>query len=379
MSQAGKPPPSKRYAAGFSVASNTFLVLAKLVVGVITRSVAVISEAVHSAMDLLAAVIAFVAVSYSDRPPDREHPYGHGKIESLSGAIEAVLIFVAVFFIARESIEKMIHGGAVEKVYLGSAVMGLSALVNTAVSIYLQRAGRLTDSEALLADAAHLRTDVYTSLGVMVGLLLVHFTKIQILDPITALSVALLIVWEAWQITRRSIGNLLDRSLPEEEQRLLEDAIASAGGSYHELRSRKSGSSRKIDLHLDVSPTATASEVHALCDRIEQNVERALPGAQLLIHPEPAEQKDPAGVIRQWVASSLDQHARMFLGYSDLDVTAAGERVQVGLRLELAPGTTVEQIEETCRHLADHIREHVPGAQVYIEPRVGSARERPDD
>jgi cation diffusion facilitator family transporter len=357
------------------VASNTFLVLAKLVIGVITRSVAVISEAVHSAMDLLASVIALVAVSYSDRPPDREHPYGHGKIESLSGAIEAFLIFVAVFFIARESIEKLIHGGAVEKVYLGSAVMGLSAVVNTAVSIYLQRVGRRTDSEALLADAAHLRTDVYTSVGVMCGLLLVHFTKIQMLDPITALSVALLIVYEAWQITRRSIGNLLDRSLPEEEQRLLEEAIARAGGRYHELRSRKSGSSRKIDLHLEVSPTATASEVHALCDRIEQNVARALPGAQLLIHPEPASEQDPVGAIREWVVHSLDQHARMFLGYTDLEVTATGQRVQVGFRLELSPGTTVEQIEETCRHLEEHVREHVPGAQVYIEPRVGSPPE----
>jgi cation diffusion facilitator family transporter len=362
----------KQRAAAVSVASNVSLVLAKLVVGVVTRSVAVISEAVHSAMDLLAAIIAYVAVSISDRPPDREHPHGHGKVESLSGAIEALLIFMAVFFIVYEAIEKLIHGGAVEKAYLGASVMGFSAAVNTVVSWYLQRVARRADSEALLADAAHLRTDVYTSLGVLAGLVAVHFTHRSWLDPVTALGVGLLIVWEAWQITRRSVGNLLDRSLPEDEQRLAEEAIARSGASYHGLRSRKLGSTRSFDLHLDVRPTATAGEVHDLCDLIEKNICEAFPGAQVLIHPEPADGKACEADARQAVLQTLDQHRSMFEGYSDLEITPAADHVHVGFRLELAAGTSLEQVQDVCEHLTRHIRERIPGAQVYIEPRVAS-------
>ena len=166
-----------------------------------TGSVAVISEAVHSAMDLLAAIIAFVAVSLSDRPPDADHPHGHGKIENLSGAVEALLIFGAVVFIGYEAIDKLMHGNEVQADLPRRHRDGRSAAVNTVVSWHLQRVGRQTDSEALLADSAHLRTDVYTSLGVFAGLTAVHFTGITWLDPAAALAVALLIVWEAWQIT----------------------------------------------------------------------------------------------------------------------------------------------------------------------------------
>ena len=372
MSDAPPVSRTKQHAAALSVASNTTLVLAKLTIGFVTRSVAVISEAVHSAMDLLASIIDYVAVSFSDRPPDREHPHGHGKIESLSGALEALLIFVAVFFIAYEAIEKLIHGGAIEKAYLGASVMGLSAVLNTLVSWRLERVGRRTDSEALLADAAHLRTDVYTSRGVLGGLLAVHFTHLQWLDPAAALGVALLIVWEAWRIILRSVGNLLDRSLPEEEQRLAEDAITRAGASYHGLRSRKSGSTRSFDLHLEVSPTATVGEVHDFCDLIEKNIKDVLPGAQVLIHPEPSGDKDFAAGARDAVVRTLEQHARMYGSYSDLAVAAVGHHVQVGFRLELAAGTTLEQVQDVCEHLTRHIREGVPGAQVYIEPRVAT-------
>jgi cation diffusion facilitator family transporter len=280
-------PPSKRLAAAVSVGSNTFLVVGKVIVGVITGSVAVMSEAIHSGMDLLAAMIAFVAVSYSDRPADANHPHGHGKIENLSGAIEALLIFGAIIFIGYEAIGKLIHGGKVEHIYLGSIVMGVSVAVNTGVSIYLQRVGKRTESEALLADAAHLRTDVYTSLGICVGLMLVNFTGRQWLDPVSALAVALLIIWEAWVITRRSVGVLLDEALPEEDVAVLREEVAAQGVTFHALRTRKLGSTRTFDLHLDVDPRSTIAAVHAVCDRIKEGVRRRLPGSQVLIHPEP--------------------------------------------------------------------------------------------
>jgi cation diffusion facilitator family transporter len=284
--------PNKRRAAAVSVGSNALLVVGKLVVGVVTHSVAVISEAIHSGMDLLASLIAFVAVSYSDRPPDTGHPHGHGKIENLSGAIEALLIFGAIIFIGYEAVGKLVHGGKVEHVHLGSIIMGVSAAMNTVVSIYLQRVGRKTESEALLADAAHLRTDVYTSLGICAGLLLVHFTGRQWLDPVSALAVALLIVWEAWVITRRSVGVLLDEGLPEEDVAVLREVVGKEGATFHTLRTRRSGSTRTFDLHLDVNPEDTIGAVHALCDRIKEGVRRRLPNSQVLIHPEPTSTRD---------------------------------------------------------------------------------------
>lgn len=358
----------KRRAAALSVGSNTLLVLSKLVVGLWTGSVAVISEAIHSAMDLLAAVIAMVAVSLSDRPPDDDHSYGHGKIESLSGAVEALLIFGAVVFIGYEAIEKLLHGGAVKQVYLGAAVMGVSALVNIVVSWHLQRVGRQTDSEALLADAAHLRTDVYTSLGVVLGLLLVQFTGIHWLDPVAALAVALLIVHEAWVITSRSVGMLLDRSLPQQDLQAVERIIRATGLTFHALRSRKSGAERKIDMHLDVSPKATAEQIHAICDRIEDEIRRELPRAQVLIHPEPTLELDPSQTVRWWVEQVLAQHEDLFLSYSDLQTHEDPDEVHVSLRLQLPPDTSVMQAQGIYEHLLSHIEQHVPHARLYIQP-----------
>lgn len=368
---------SKKRAAALSVGSNITLVLGKLFVGIWTNSVAVISEAIHSAMDLLAAIIAFVAVSYSDRPPDQDHSHGHGKIENLSGAIEALLIFGAVVFIGYESIEKLIHGGEVKQVYLGAVVMGASAVVNTVVSWHLQRVGRRYDSEALLADAAHLRTDVYTSLGVLVGLLLVHFTHIGWLDPAVAMAVALLIVYEAWVITRRSVGGLLDRSLPEADLAVVERIIRETGLSYHALRSRKSGAVRKVDLHLDVSPSATAEQIHELCDRIEEQIHRALPGTQVLIHPEPAVELDATRTVLSYVEQILEQHNDLFVSYTELHVHECPDGLHVSLCLQVRPTLTILDLQRINRHLTGHIEQRAPEAKIFIhaEPATGRRRD----
>jgi cation diffusion facilitator family transporter len=364
---------SKRRAAALSVGSNTLLVLGKLVVGLLTQSVAVISEAVHSAMDLLAAVIALFAVTYSDRPPDADHPHGHGKMEHLSGAVEALLIFGAVLFIGYEAIEKLIEGGQVQQIYLGAIVMGVSAVVNIFVSWHLYRVGNRTDSDALLADAAHLRTDVYTSLGVLVGLLLVHFTHLQWLDPAVAMAVALLIVYEAWSITRRSVGGLLDQSLPESERQIVQRIIDAEGLTFHELRSRKSGATRKIDLHLDVSPKATAEQIHQICDRIEAEIAQELPGAQMLIHPEPLLELDIEHTFQLWVEQILDHHKTLFLGYSDLHTHETASGVHISLRLQVDPVLTIAEVYRVTDHLAGHIMRHIPEAHVYIHPEPAAS------
>jgi len=359
---------SKRRAAALSVGSNTTLVLGKLFVGILTGSVAVISEAIHSAMDLIAAIIALVAVSLSDRPPDRDHSYGHGKIESLSGAVEALLIFGAVVFIGYEAIDKLLHGGEVQKIYLGAVVMGVSAVVNTFVSWHLQRVGKRTDSEALLADAAHLRTDVYTSVGVVIGLLAVQFTGIHWLDPAVALAVGLLIVHEAWVITRRSVGVLLDESLPAADLEVVERIIHQTGLTFHALRSRRSGPERKIELHLDVSPKSTATQIHAACDQIEEEIRSELPNTQVTIHPEPTVAHDDTRTVEWWVRQTLEQHQDLFMGYSDLHVGDCPEGPRIAFRIKVPPQTTAAELHHLCEHLTEHMRQHIPDANVCIQP-----------
>ena len=183
--------------ARLSVISNTVLIIMKLAVGLISGSVSIISEAIHSTMDLLAAIIAFFTVRVSDTPPDAKHPYGHGKYENISGVIEAILIFIAAVWIVFEAIKKIIHPGEIESIGFGSLVMFISAIINTLVSRQLYKVARKTNSLALEADALHLKTDVITSLGVGLGLLLIWITGLTYLDPVVAILVALLIFWES--------------------------------------------------------------------------------------------------------------------------------------------------------------------------------------
>lgn len=280
-------------AAWFSVLSNTILMSAKLIVGLIIGSISVISEAIHSANDLLASFIALFAVKTSTRPPDKEHPYGHGKIENISGTIEALLIFIAAGLIIKEAIAKIriiAEGGSVVNPGWGIVVMGFSALMNFLVSSYLLKVGRETDSIALEADGMHLRTDVYTSLGVFIGLVLIKLTGYQMLDPIAAILVALLIVKAAYELTRKAFRPLMDTALDDEVIALTESILANCGNDYveyHDLRTRKSGQVSYIDLHLVLKADKSIQEAHDLCDLIEERIKREIPHSNVLIHVEP--------------------------------------------------------------------------------------------
>lgn len=280
-------------AAWFSVLSNTVLMFSKLVVGIMIGSISVISEAIHSANDLLASFIALFAVKTSTRPPDKEHPYGHGKIENISGTIEALLIFIAAGLIIKEAVEKIhiiAEGGSVVNPGWGIVVMGFSALMNWLVSGYLLKVGRQTDSVALEADGMHLRTDVYTSLGVFLGLVLIKLTGYQILDPIAAILVALLIVKAAYDLTQKAFRPLMDTALDDEVIALTESILENCCDAYieyHDLRTRKAGRESYIDLHLVISADKSIQEAHDLCDIIEESIKREIPYSHVLIHVEP--------------------------------------------------------------------------------------------
>lgn len=273
--------------ARLSVASNTILILIKLFAGFMSGSVSIISEAIHSTMDLLAAIIAFFAVRVSDHPADERHPYGHGKYENVSGVIEALLIFVAAIWIIFEAIDKLINPKPAEFLVIGMSVMFLSAVINFFVSRRLYKVAKETDSIALEADALHLKTDVYTSLGVGVGLLLIQLTGIHILDPIVAILVALMIMRESYHLLLKAFHPLLDTSLDLADLELISSKLEQQSVSYHGLKTRISGNYKFVEFHMELPANMTLIESHHRCDLIEGVLQETLPHLTVTIHVEP--------------------------------------------------------------------------------------------
>lgn len=280
----------QKNAALVSVISNSALVLFKIIAGIVTGSVSIISEAIHSSIDLAAAVMAFFSIRQAGVPPDSHHPYGHGKIENLSAVAEAVLIIIAAVLIVLEAVHKIRTGIRLSMPGVAIAVMGVSVAVNFFVSRYLFKVAKQTGSPALEADARHLTADIYSSLAVLVALVLIALTGRQIIDPIAAVSISILIFYEGVIITKKSIGSLLDNALPEEELASIKkilDAESKNIKDYHDLRTRKAGCERHIDLHLTVCANETIGKTHTTMDVIENSISKQLNNCKVVIHPEP--------------------------------------------------------------------------------------------
>jgi cation diffusion facilitator family transporter len=280
----------KTKAAAISIASNSLLILMKVLAGIFTGSISLIAEAIHSTMDLAAAIIAYFSVRVSDKPADEQHPFGHGKVENISGVAEALLIFVAAGIIIYEAIHRLIAGATLGYVEIGLGIMVVSIVVNFFVSRYLLKVARNTDSLALEADARHLTTDIMTMVGVLIGLALVRLTGLSIFDPITAILVALLIIKTAYDITKKSFGGLIDVRLPKAEEEVILSTIkehTSQLTGFHEVRTRKSGSYRFIDFHLMLPKNISVEEAHTMCDHLEEDLKNRLPNSNVIIHVEP--------------------------------------------------------------------------------------------
>ncbi len=293
MSQQNK----KVAVARLSVLSNTLLVFGKLVIGLAIGSVSVLSEAIHSGVDLLAAAIAFFAVRESGRPEDERHAFGHGKVENLSALAEAILIFVAAGWIVVEAIHKLLNPAPIDAAWAGVLVMGVSSVVNVYVSARLFAVARETESSALEADAWHLRTDVYTSVGVMAGLglvwlggLLVSSQSVMWLDPVVAMVVACFIVRAAWHLSRDAVRDLMDTQLPQSELDAIAECLGSIKGplySYHGLKTRRAGPTRFVELHLEVPNTLSVEQAHQIADEVEQSIQKRLRSVSVTTHVEP--------------------------------------------------------------------------------------------
>lgn len=283
-----------------SIAVSIVVLGLKFVAYLATGSVALLSDALESIINLATAIAAFWAVRVAAQPADARHPYGHSKAEYLSAVAEGVLIVGAALAIFRESADALLHPRTIEAPLLGMAVNGLGTAVNALWAFVLVREGRRRRSPALQADGRHIFADVVTSVGVIIGLALVLVTGFEPLDPIVAGLVALQVLWSGWQLMRQSVGGLMDEAVPDETMARLRDIISSnADGAIeaHDIKTRCAGRLTFIEFHLVVPRDMRVSDAHDICDRIERALKADVPDVAVSIHVEPEEKRKHSGIV----------------------------------------------------------------------------------
>ena len=281
----------KKFAAGLSISSNAIVILLKVIAGILSGSISIISEAIHSLSDFLASVLTFFAVTRSSEPADKEHPLGHGEYEDMSGFIEGGLIIFAGLYIIYEASTKLIFGYHIKsEPTIGIFVMAFAVLANFLVSRYLFYVARKSDSVSLYADAQHLSTDIYSALGVLIGLVLIKITGITALDPIIAIIVALIILKAGFSISKETLNNLLDGSIPAGDIQKIEEIIKKNNviKGYKNIKGRKSGQYKEIEMTLLFNPDMKLQCCHAICDQIENEIKSIMDNVSIIIHAEPA-------------------------------------------------------------------------------------------
>jgi cation diffusion facilitator family transporter len=318
------------------------LIVLKLAAGLATGSIAVISEAVHSFLDLLAAFMTFTAVRISGAPPDHDHPFGHGKAENLAALFEAALIIAGGLYIVREAVTGLAEGRGLEDAGPGALVMLLSSFANLMVSRHLFRAGRRYASPALVTDAWHLMTDVYTSLGIFGALLAVHAARridpsldLGFIDPAAAMCVSFFIIKTGWTLARDAMANLVDRSLPDEDLRYIVDSIRVKGPGirgYRRLRTRRSGPFQIVVVDLLVDGSMTVSAAHALGVEVAESLSGRFPRADVTFHLEPVDgheqEEGPAGEGEDWGGAEAPEGAEGAKGVGGADASKGAEGAQ---------------------------------------------------
>lgn len=281
-----------RRTALLSIAAAIVTLLLKFGAYFLTSSVGLLSDAIESFVNLAAALIAFTAITIAHRPPDDNHAYGHDKAEYFSSGAEGALILIAAGAIIFSAVSRLLHPAPLDNLGIGAAIALAASAINFGVSRIMLRVAHQEDSIALEADAKHLMTDVWTSIGVVAGILIAGFTGWQMLDPLIAIGVGLNIVWMGVELLRRSTSGLMDAALPSDEVTVIQAAIGGVAGPdvpYHALRTRKSGSRRFIDFHLLLPGKTTVQTSHDLVSQIEAAIEQELPNTYVTIHVEPRE------------------------------------------------------------------------------------------
>ena len=282
----------KKFVAGLSITSNVILSVLKIITGILSGSLSIISEAIHSLSDFFASVLTFFSVIKSSQPADSDHPYGHGKYEDMAGFIEGILIIAASLFIIYEATKKIIFGINMDTDnILGMTVMLIAVILNIIVSSLLFKVAKETNSISLYADGEHLRTDVYSSLGVLIGLILIKVTGYNILDPVIAILVAVIIFRAGYSISKKAASNLLDHSLPDENIDKIKQIILSYSNCVTlkegSIKARQVGPTKDIDIILQFLKSTSICECHNICDEIEKQIQLLYPNCSISIHAEP--------------------------------------------------------------------------------------------
>jgi cation diffusion facilitator family transporter len=266
----------------------------KVAVGVVTGSISIWAQAVDSSLDIFAVVVTFLTVGFSAKPADKEHPFGHGKVEYVAAGIQAVFLFSAASVIIYSAILRIIRGEVIQLTEAGIGVMLVSMIASILLSRHLFRVARITGSVVLEANANNIRADVYSTAGVLGGLVVVRLTGLTIFDPILALAMSLLILRATYRVGQMAWGGLIDVRLPQVEEDEILSCLREHGGQlvgFHKIRTRKAGSQRYIDFHLIVPKDVSVEKAHQLCDQLEQEIEARLSYTSVTIHVEPCDGK----------------------------------------------------------------------------------------
>jgi len=268
------------------------LIIVKVITGWLTGSISVLAQAADSLLDLFAGLITFSAIRIAAKPPDAEHPYGHGKVEDIAGVVQGILIFIAGGLIIYSAIARIIAGSSIELTEAGIAVMAVSIVASIFLSRHLMNVSRTTGSVALEANARNIAADVYSASAVLVGLTIVRFTGINIVDSVIAIGVAIYILKVAIDTIRKPVSRLLDETLPPSQQAVIEDCLRNHSrevSGFHALRTRRAGNQSYIDLHLVMAKDISLEQAHQICDRIEAEIQSQLSETSVTIHAEPCD------------------------------------------------------------------------------------------
>ena len=280
----------KLRAAIFSILGALGLAIIKLIIALMSGSMAVMASAIDSLLDIPMSGVNLIAIRYAEQPPDQSHPFGHGKFETLATLFQALVISLSGGWIIYESVVRLTQGKQPENLNQGIGVLAFSAMVSWLIANHLRKVAKQTESLALEADSLHFRMDIFSNLGLMVGLLMIRWFDIHWLDSALSILIASYILHEALQLIKRSLTDILDHELPDEIQQKVHQIISTYDGplaGYHSLRTRRAGSLKIMDFHLEVCKDMTVAEAHELTDDLEKKIKKEIPGANVIIHIEP--------------------------------------------------------------------------------------------
>ncbi len=355
-----------------SVVAAVFLTSLKLVVGLQTNSLGILSEAAHSALDLGAALMTLMAVRISDKPADESHNYGHSKIESLSAFIEVLLLLATCGYILYEAVERMLgRAVAVDVNVYAFAVMGISILVDISRSRALYRVAREHKNQALEADALHFSSDIFSSLVVILGLVGYRFLNFPLADAVAAMIVSILVIIVSIRLARRAVDVLLDKAPEGFRQKL--DAVLNAMPAVeriHDLRLRTAGAKTFVDVKLALQSGLSFLDAHAIAEQVEKKVAELIPDADVIVHADPDTTAHTLDDVKNQLVQLIRRHANLFQGYHHLKIFRHLDRYVISFHLVMSGNSPLEEVHKLCDHLERDIKQKLPGAEVtiHVEP-----------